>query len=233
MSRLICEERLTLYDKVEEKLENNISTVLDYASFILKVTRLLMITDEEIFPDENIKEKLSRPFFRLRNGEDGNLRLYIYLSKNKYFSINYPFFLKRKRDDNIMINTGGEKHISVSSKILSESISCITEMMDDHVTFTEMVQNRDYEDDVFNIIEILLTTEPGYIRYDEDIKNFNTKNHPVFHFDINFSDEAHFKIGLNKRYGIKSFENIFDKKRKRPYCTNRKSENLHNFRKRK
>ena len=51
-----------------------------------------------------------------------------------------------------------------------------------------------------------MTYELGYIRYDDDIDGFKEaakkgvpKQHPRYHYDVNYSQQAAFKIGLDKK----------------------------------
>lgn len=60
------------------------------------------------------------------------------------------------------------------------------------------------------LFEYLMFSEPGYIRYDHDYQNFDAITHPEDHLDVNYSEPAHFKLGL--KYPIKDDEvnNLLD-----------------------
>lgn len=68
--------------------------------------------------------------------------------------------------------------------------------------------------DLWTIIKLLLTFEPGYIRYDYDPDNAIDDVHPLHHLDIYYSDEGTFKLGfhesikVSERLEFSSFEDI-------------------------
>lgn len=68
--------------------------------------------------------------------------------------------------------------------------------------------------DLWSVIITLISFEPGYIRYDYDLENFEEYIHPLHHIDVNFSDTGTFKLGLNdnikiiERLELEDFEDI-------------------------
>ncbi|WP_370559690.1 hypothetical protein [Edwardsiella tarda] len=48
--------------------------------------------------------------------------------------------------------------------------------------------------------KMLLTYEDGYIRYDVDDVRVNGKLHPLYHFDVFYSNQPTFKIGLERHH---------------------------------
>ncbi|MCA1063719.1 hypothetical protein QTG56_11170 [Rossellomorea sp. AcN35-11] len=73
---------------------------------------------------------------------------------------------------------------------------------------------EEMESDLWSIIMTLITFEPGYIRYDYDIDNFEEFTHPLHHIDVNFSDIGTFKLGFDEsmniidRLKLEDFEDI-------------------------
>ena len=68
----------------------------------------------------------------------------------------------------------------------------------------------------------LLTYEIGYVRYDDDIEGFRVacnagtpKRHPRFHYDVNISQQAAFKIGLDKQLTPDKFVDFLDDTKER------------------
>lgn len=65
--------------------------------------------------------------------------------------------------------------------------------------------------DYWKIILYLIEFEPGYVRYDYDNEHFIPNVHPIHHLDINYSNNATYKIGLNKEFTTEMFINFVDK----------------------
>ena len=76
-----------------------------------------------------------------------------------------------------------------------------------------------------------MTYELGYIRYDDDINGFKEaaqkgvpKQHPRYHYDVNYSQQAAFKIGLDKKITpdkfIQFLDDTLDRKSLRGWCNN-------------
>ena len=99
---------------------------------------------------------------------------------------------------------------------ISEAISILTEYEDrEGNLYSELT--FDNEDNIapesFDLFEYLLFSEDGYIRYDYDKKNQDPIKHPLNHFDINYSEPAHFKIGLHKKIELSEFITFLDLKK--------------------
>ncbi len=137
-------------------------------------------------------EKMSRLFF---------------FTENKFFSISFPFSVGYKNET----YSFSSKHIkNIDAKLIEQIISIIE--CDDFNTncsldFVEPICDFDdeYCDESFwSFLREMLLMEDGYIRYDVDIENYNKfKNigeadkHPKHHYDIFYSNQSTFKIGLN------------------------------------
>jgi hypothetical protein len=61
---------------------------------------------------------------------------------------------------------------------------------------------KEMELDLWSVIITLLTFEPGYIRYDYDVDNYEEHVHPLHHIDVNYSDIGTFKLGINSNIEI-------------------------------
>lgn len=66
------------------------------------------------------------------------------------------------------------------------------------------------------LFEYLMFSEAGYIRYDHDYQNFDAITHPEDHLDVNYSDPAHFKLGLKSPIKDEEVKNLLDLKKR---CT--------------
>ena len=74
-----------------------------------------------------------------------------------------------------------------------------------------------FSKDFWYILRYLMTYELGYIRYDDDIDGFKEaakkgvpKQHPRYHYDVNYSQQAAFKIGLDKKITPDKFIQLLD-----------------------
>lgn len=135
-----------------------------------------------------------------------------YFSENKYFSINFPFTVKKNTDGFLF----SSKYVPViDSKITSDVISvlntsealkaeCIYEFLE---SIAETVESSP---DFWAFFRELLLFEDGYIRYDFDPANANGSKHPPNHFDIFYTNEVTFKIGLKKKISEKTLMDLLD-----------------------
>ena len=67
------------------------------------------------------------------------------------------------------------------------------------------------QDDSFRLFEYLLFTEPGYVRYDDDIRGFKPNIHPRYHLDVNFTPNISYKIGLRAKSCLEDIINAIDR----------------------
>ena len=65
--------------------------------------------------------------------------------------------------------------------------------------------------DYWKLILYLIEFEPGYVRYDYDEEHYIPKIHPIHHLDINFSNNATYKIGLYNSLSIDLFLELVNK----------------------
>lgn len=84
---------------------------------------------------------------------------------------------------------------------------------------------KEMESDLWSVIKTLITFEPGYIRYDYDVENYEEYIHPLHHIDVNYSDMGTFKLGINNnikivdRLKLDKFEDILlDGKSRARHC---------------
>ena len=61
---------------------------------------------------------------------------------------------------------------------------------------------------IWNLYLKLLSFEPCYIRYDHDAVHVS-EEHPLDHFDLNYSKNASFKVGLKRYLMIENFQDFF------------------------
>lgn len=124
-----------------------------------------------------------------------------YFTKDKYFSVNFPFAATETEEGLIY----SSEHISdIDSRVTSQVLSvissedsfgadCIFEFADPIATIV------DYDLNFWSFLRELLLSEDGYIRYDYDEEHQNGLLHPLNHYDVFYSSGATFKVGLKQK----------------------------------
>lgn len=155
-----------------------------------------------------------------QNDENTN-RVFIYENENKQVqSFHVPFILK---DDQIKLENSIFPY-SISSEDISllktffnsykEFESCFDKFMEDFLEIFEANDELKHkENSYWNLILYLLSFEPGYFRYDNDITGFDEnfpKIHPIQHLDLYYNNRGTFKIGLHKEYNTENLINLTD-----------------------
>lgn len=190
------------------RLHCNISSAQEYLMFILDVSEFLLSNIN------NFSEvKLSSSNIKLEDVVLCNQRLFCFVSKDKYFSINYPF----------EINGGSSLVHFRDCKLDLSSISHIKSSIDElftgfqHKRFTLEESNNNASSVLttkeLRFVEQILSAETGYVRYDYDEKNENGRYHPLNHLDLNYNIGT-FKIGFYRRLSPYEFMSILGSNQK-------------------
>ncbi|WP_257294218.1 hypothetical protein [Endozoicomonas sp. YOMI1] len=141
-----------------------------------------------------IKSKMSRLFF---------------FTENKYFSVNFPFNISES-DGQIFISS--RRINEIDNKLTSDIISLFSDadkIKDSELYefFEPIMELADTNPSLWALVQDLLLFEDGYLRYDYDEDHVNGDIHPLNHYDIFYSSDSTFKIGLRDRI---SKETIID-----------------------
>ncbi len=184
---------------------------IDIISAIITACEMIITNQFSSLIDETYLEQENYPFILI----DNTSRLFIF-EDNKFFSVAFPF----------QINTEKNQISFLSIPISLGVLSIITSVFSDFderksiVYFTETIlNNEEYKylpneecQTIEELVAYLLSYEIGYIRYDNDPKNFEKYRllgkpnlHPQNHLDINYSSNATFKLGLNSSINIRQF----------------------------
>lgn len=185
------------------RLHCNIASAKEYLLFILDVAEFILSSNNEF------KEiDLSPCSIHLEDIVICNERIFCFVTKNKYFSVNFP----------ININ---EKQVTIHFRDIQlglYSISNIRGALDE--LFQGFLKgNRTLEEsndissgalvvDELRFVEHILSNEFGYVRYDYDKNNENGRFHPLNHLDFNYN-KGTFKIGLYRRLTPYEFISVF------------------------
>lgn len=150
-----------------------------------------------------------------------------FFTKEKSFSIAFPFFISRKNNTyNFTFKNSFEINLSLISQVIA-TIKCDRFNSKCSLEFIEPIS--DSEDENFWILlKELFLMESGYIRYDYDPENYKKfKNegrehaHPLNHFDIFYSSNSTFKIGLRSALAEEDFIDLLNINTDCKYLTER------------
>lgn len=185
------------------RLHCNIASAKEYLLFILDVAEFILSSNNEFKEIE-----LSPCSIHLEDIVICNERLFCFVTKNKYFSVNFP----------ININ---EKQVTIHFRDIQlglYSISNIRGALDElfqgflkgHRTLEESndISSGALVVDELRFVEHILSNEFGYVRYDYDKNNENGRFHPLNHLDFNYN-KGTFKIGLYRRLTPYEFISVF------------------------
>lgn len=180
-----------------------IRTKFDIITILMKSIKI-MITDEYI-TKKDFKGKI---ILRI----DKMSRLFFFTQK-KYFSISFPFKVNKLGES---INFSSKYIDSIDSKLTSDIISLLrcekNEVTECAYEFFEPILDYVTKENkyIWSLINELIFNEDGYIRYDYDKENENGLIHPVNHYDIFYSSNSSFKIGLNSSIEDKELIDLLD-----------------------
>ena len=120
--------------------------------------------------------------------------------RNCIYSIQLPFLVKNNEEDNLPIFSSAVCG-DITNQLVSKALSlleldlvksdCISDLADEVMTIAESLPG------FWSFFWSLLSFESGYLRYDFDEKNEDGLLHPLHHFDIFFSSNSTFKVGLD------------------------------------
>jgi len=130
-------------------------------------------------------------------------RLFFY-TEEKFFSIVFPFSALCDENRFKFVFNGEEIDSRLISQVLS-IIRCDEFSSYCSLDFIDPISEYENEDENFWVfLKELLLMESGYIRYDYDIDNYekfksiNKEHvHPMNHYDVFYSGNATFKLGLD------------------------------------
>lgn len=165
------------------------------------VIKLLMESIKIMLVKNEMKENLIKGKILLHVSKMSRL---FYFSDNKYFSINFPFFINN--EDVLFFYSNNVKNIEsrITSDVLGilsseKNLTDSNSMYDLLELASEIDGDEDYRNTFWSFLKELFLFEDGYIRYDYDEKHRNGLNHPLNHLDIFYSSSSTFKIGLINR----------------------------------
>lgn len=111
----------------------------------------------------------------------------------------------------------------ITEKMVSECQSILSDLAqrDDNIYWEQDMSIGDTDDEIditsIRLFEHMLMQEAGYLRYDDDPLREKLPYHPRYHIDINYSNNAHYKVGLGKQTTTEDLFYMLNKKTKCPY----------------
>jgi hypothetical protein len=208
---------------------------------------------EKFFPEERVKTKAqiieilmeTIRYISLNNSvpkeeSSGTLVLNIdrmsrlfFFKEDKYFSIVFPFYTF---EEDGKFNFSFQNKIDITSQLISKVISIIKcDEFKEKCSLDFVSPICEYEeqcDENFWIfLRELLLMEDGYLRYDYDLKEYEKAKkrgeeniHPLHHYDLFYSSNASFKIGLKKELLQDEFIDLLNTRTDCKYLTNTRNE---------
>jgi hypothetical protein len=173
------------------------------------VIEVLMHTIKYMLLNPSVEEQESHGSIILR--VDKMSRLFFF-TEEKYFSIVFPFFVKFE-DDKYQFRF--QNLLEINSRLISQVLSiikCDEFKATCSLDFISPICNYEEECDenFWLFLRELLLMEDGYIRYDYDLANENGHMHPLNHYDLFYSSNATFKLGLKEKDSHINFVDILD-----------------------
>lgn len=166
---------------------------------LMEMTRFILLQND---PDFLVNDNDSKATAVLHVEDMSRL---FFFSENKYYSIVFPFhFLEKDGQYKIVFQSNIEITAQLISKVIS-TITCDEFKAQCSLEFIEPICNAEDEcgEDFWELLRELLLMEDGYIRYDLDQENYDKAvkkgeeyKHPLNHYDIFYSSNATFKVGL-------------------------------------
>ncbi len=194
------------------KMEGKLKKPLDYINIALQIIEHLLS-----WSGPELETTITMPYLVIVS-EKKNKRAYV-IKDCQIVSFAFPFQVYDKID-----SISGQKvwhvrykEIDINSVILSHCRGLYSEYEAywEEKSFREIASAQNLSDtDVLKAIrlfEFLMLAEPAYVRYDYDPKEEKGLKHPLCHFDYNFIDEHHYKIGLHGRINLSQIEDMINK----------------------
>ena len=194
------------------KMEGKLKKPLDYINIVLQIVEHLLSWDG---PENETTVKI--PYLVVKSTK--LIRRIFIIKSNQIVSFAFPFHVYKNKTDATVLNKWfvRYKDINVNTTILSRCREWYSdyEVYQEKKTYQEIASAQDLSDKdmlkAIRLFEMIMITEPAYVRYDYDPKGAKGQKHPLCHFDCNFIDAHHYKIGLHYRINLVQIEDLLDK----------------------
>lgn len=193
-------------------MDGKLKSPLDYINMVLQIIEHILS-----WPGPETEDLIKMPYLLIESNKKSQ-RAYI-VKDNQIVSFAFPFQVYEKYNSSSKLNEWHVRYkdLDVSTSVLSRSRGLFSDYdtYKDTRSFSEIAtaQNLTETDTLLAIrlFEMLMLTEPAYVRYDNDPNCANGLKHPINHFDHNFVDGFHYKIGLHNRIKLSQIEDMINK----------------------
>lgn len=151
----------------------------------------------------------------------GRMKLHIskmsrvfFFKENKYYSMAFPFTVE---EINGKLSFSSADIDDIDNYITSKVLSVINDKNSSDGSLWAFfeplleIEDQNLAPGFWPFFKMLLTYEDGYIRYDVDPIRVNGDKHPLHHFDIFYSNNPTFKIGLRENISNDSMIDLLDR----------------------
>ncbi len=194
------------------KMEGKLKKPLDYINIVLQITEHLLSWDG---PENEAMVKM--PYLVIKSTKI--IQRTFIIKNDQIVSFSFPFHIYENKAGATDINKWHVRYkdIDVSPEILSKCRELYNDYVayQDKKSYQEIASAQNLSDTnmlkAIRLFEMLMITEPAYVRYDYDPKGAKGQKHPLCHFDCNFIETHHYKIGLHYRVNLVQIEDLLDK----------------------
>ena len=193
--------------------EYRIKTKAHIIEVLMEATRFILLQNDSDF---RVNDSVAAGKMILHIDKMNRL---FFFSSDKYYSIVFPFHL---REEGERIRIIFKSNIEVNHRLISKVISIIQcDEFKEQCSLDFVTPICDAEDDCdenfWVFLRELLLMEDGYIRYDYDQDEHGEaqergegNRHPLYHYDLFYSSDATFKIGLKEELTHDSFLDLLN-----------------------
>lgn len=155
--------------------------------------------------------------------DDSNLHRVFIINqdKKKIVSFSFQFTIKTVdydiSDSNnhvAQFNFIGERGIVLPQNI-SDANGILQELENNNSRYC-FLDIDDVPEESIHLFEFLLLGEPGYLRYDNDVRGYKPLIHPQHHIDVNFTPNISYKLGLCSGIDLSQLTSFVDNRKIRP-----------------
>ena len=184
---------------------------IHYVQAVLQIVNLILTWNKS-----ESQDTVSYPFLYITGNGNAN-RVYI-VKPNSIVSFLFPLGISLKTDavgtNNWTIN---KRDVVLNLPVVSKCIDFANSIGQKKspakiIDIAKSISPIDRISNIaFDLLEFLLLIEPCYIRFDDDPQHSNKYVHPKRHFDINFSVDGTYKIGVFAKIKIDEFKDVLEK----------------------
>ncbi len=201
-----------------------IKTKSHLIEILMEAARFILIQNDPEFKLSDHKAEGKMVLF-----VDNMSRLFFF-TNNKYYSIALPFYVTEEEGQ---IKISFKNQINITPRLISQVITIIKcdefkeQCSLDFVTPICEIE-EECDENFWIFLRELLLMEDGYIRYDYDLKEYekakengNEHTHPLNHYDLFYSSNTTFKIGLKSELSQDEFIDFLNTKTACKYLINK------------